>query len=203
MTETLHNIAAGLHDRFLDGELDESGRRWLAEHRAVCPACNVRFARVERILETLSTLERPAPSPGFADRVLAQVRPAPAPAWARWQISGLWRRAAATALLVAGGLVAIAALPLLGLLAGELGGPADPFNAPGVLADGLMMVLRVLAPLRSLAEVVAVLAHAVISAVATPQMLGAAAASVILSSAALLELLHILAPSQRRRLVHG
>ena len=29
MTETLHNFAAGLHQRLLDSQLDTEGRRWL------------------------------------------------------------------------------------------------------------------------------------------------------------------------------
>ena len=54
MKETLHNLAAGLHNRLLDNELDAEGLRWLADHRSACPACDARFVRMERLVGALA-----------------------------------------------------------------------------------------------------------------------------------------------------
>ena len=203
MKDSLHNIAAGLHDRWLDGELDADGRRWLARHRAACPACDASFARMERLVGSLDELERPEPRAGFADRVLSQVRPAPVPVWARWQLDSIWSRAAVIALLLGAGL-ALAGLPLLAgpVLAG-LGGPAVLFRGPDLLADGLVTTLRWVEPFRALVGALAALGEALVSSAATPQVLLPLFGIALLSATAFYQLSHILAAPQRRRSSHA
>lgn len=198
MTETLHNLAAGLHDRLLDGELDENGRRWLAEHRARCRACNSRFASLERIAEALRGLEALEPRPGFVDRVLADVRPAPVPVWARWQLSRPWQKVTAITLLVVAGVGAIAAPTLARILIGEVARPATLFRGPEMVAELLLAVLRWLAPLRPVTDVVPVLGRTLLAAAGTPEVVAGALAGVLLAGVALLELSHVLAPRRRQ-----
>jgi hypothetical protein len=202
MKETLHNIAAGLHDRFLDRELDHEALRWLDDHRARCAACDASFTRLERLTATLTALERPDPGRGFADRVLAEVRPAPAPFWARWQLTGAWSRAAAAALLVVAGLGALLVPDLLG---GALGvaGPTTLFRGPGLLASGVVAVLDWLDPFRALTETVAVLGKSLLAGAGSPQVLTILSASAAVSAGALVELSKILAVPQRRPASHA
>jgi hypothetical protein len=192
MTETLHNIAAGLHGRYLDGDLDPPAASWLAEHRARCAACDQSFATLERLTRALEGLDRPEPHPGFADRVLAQVRPAPAPAWARWQLSTTWRRAAAVALLLSGALAALM-LPLLVPLVGSQVGPASLFRGPDLLVQWLVAGIREAQPLLSLAQVTSVVAGALAKAALAPPVLLGLGASALLSAGTLLPLSRLLA----------
>ncbi|MFN2432671.1 MAG: anti-sigma factor [Gemmatimonadota bacterium] len=199
MNPSLHNLAAGLHERLLDGEVDGEGRRWLQRHRAGCPACDAAFARLERITRALEELERYEPRAGFAERVLAQVRPAPLPAWARWRVAGGWQRAAAAAVLLGGGLIALVTPLLAGLVLGDAGNLALLFRWPVFAAEGLVALLRSLDPFRALLETGAVLAGILRTIAATPQVIGGLVASAVLSATALRQLSHLLvAPAARR-----
>jgi hypothetical protein len=203
MKKTLHNVAAGLHNRLLDNELDADGQRWLADHRAHCTACDARFRRIEAMLATLMTLDRPEPGPDFADRILAEVRPAPAPLWARWRLAGAWRRAAAAAVLAAAGLALLLAPTFVDAVVGELGGPAFLFSGPGLLAAGLVSLLNEFAPFRALTETAAALARVVVTVAESPQVLAVLAASALVSAAAFLQLSHMLTAPHRRRSSHA
>jgi anti-sigma factor RsiW len=184
MKPGLHNIAAGLHDRLMDGELEAEGRRWLAQHRAACARCDREFAEMERLAVTLGALERPAPQAGFADRVLAQVRPAPIPAWARWVPAGVWSRAAAIAGLILGSAAALAAafvaLPVIG----------DPANvsvlvgAPAAAAKALAAILGQLAAFDAPATTGGAVGGALLHALASPQLAAASAGAALLAAAA-------------------
>ncbi|HEY7530045.1 MAG TPA: hypothetical protein VIC56_05140 [Gemmatimonadota bacterium] len=184
MKPGLHNIAAGLHDRLLDGELEAEGRRWLAEHRAVCPRCDGEFAEMERLAAALGALERPAPRPGFADRVLAQVRPAPVPVWARWTPAGVWSRAAAIAALLLGSLgvlgASFVALPVLG----DWANVSLLVGVPAAAARGLAAVVGGLAPFGALATTGGAIGQALLHAVTSPQLAAASAAATLLAAAA-------------------
>jgi hypothetical protein len=203
MKKTLHNVAAGLHNRLLDNELDADGQLWLADHRAHCVACDARFRRVEAVLTALATLERPEPGPDFANRILAEVRPAPAPLWARWPIAGAWRRAAAAAVLAAAGLAVLLAPAFVDAIVRELGGPAFLFSGPGLLAAGLVSLLNEFAPFRALTETAAALARVVVTVAESPQVLAVLAASALVSAAAFLQLSHMLTAPHRRRSSHA
>ena len=192
MTETLHNFAAGLHQRLLDSQLDTEGRRWLEHHRAWCPECDRSFSRLERITAALESLPAFEPSRGFADRVLAEVRPAPLPAWARWRVTSVWQRAAAT---VAVGVLALVgfAVPLLGiLLAGDASNATLLFSWPGLAADGLVAVTRIADPFRPLFYLVTVLADATRAVLLSPQGTTAVAVSALLAGVAFRQLTHVL-----------
>lgn len=202
MTETLHNLAAGLHDRLLDGELDQEGVRWLVDHRRRCAACDARFARMDRLALALGGLERPLPRAGFADRILARVRPAPLPIWARWQIPPVWGRAASLALLVLAGLAFLAAPSTAGGVLQDLGGLATLLRSPVLLAHGVVAMLDVAELIRPFVELASVLVRALAAVVATPAALATLAASSLVSGLALLHLSHVLALPQRRRSSH-
>jgi hypothetical protein len=203
MKRTLHNIAAGLHNRLMDNELDVEGRRWLAAHRAGCPACDARFARIELMVTALSMLERPEPRLGFADRILADLRPAPVPVWARWRIAGVWGRAAAAAVLVAAGLAALVAPTFLDLAVRGLGGPAFLFSGPSLLAGGLVGLLNGLDPFRALTDTADALAGVLVAVAGSPQVLGGLAVGAVVSAAAFHQLSHMLVAPQRRRSSHA
>jgi hypothetical protein len=202
MKKTLHNIAAGLHNRLLDNDLDAEGRRWLADHRAGCEACDRRFARIDRMVAALVSLERPEPGAGFADRILAEVRPAPVPVWARWRIAGAWGRAAAALVLVAAGFGALLAPSLVDLAVRGLGGPAFLFSGPSLLAGGLVGLVNGLDPFRTLTETAGALGSVTLAVARTPQMLVALATGALVSAASFLQLSHMLVAPQRRRSSH-
>ncbi len=201
MRETLHNIAAGLHNRLLDNDLDTEGRRWLADHRGRCQACDASFARMERLALALSALERPEPSPGFAQRILAEVRPAPAPFWARWQVAGLLGRAAAAMLLVCAGLAFLVSPSTAGSILDGVG-VATLFRGPSLLADTLVAALNVADLVSPLVNVGSVLARTLQAAAATPAVLATLAGSALVSAGALLQLRSILAAPQGRHPFH-
>ncbi len=199
MKRTLHNVAAGLQNRLRDNELDADGQHWLADHRVQCAACDARFRRVEAMLATLATLDRPEPGPDFADRILAEVRPAPAPLWARWRIAGAWRRAAAAAVLAAAGVAVLLAPAFADAVVRELGGPAFLFSGPGLLAAGLVSLLNEFAPFGALTGTAAALARVVVTVAGSPQVLAVLAAGALVSAAAFVQLSHMLAVPHRRR----
>jgi hypothetical protein len=203
MTKTLHNIAAGLHNRLLDNELDGEGRRWLADHRAGCVPCDAKFARIEGMVAALATLERPEPRAGFVDRILAEVRPAPVPVWARWRIAGAWGRAAAALVLVTAGFAALLAPTFVDLAVRGLGGPAFLFSGPSLLAGGLVGLVNGLDPFQTLAETVGALGSAFVAVARTPQVLVALATGALVSAASFIQLSHMLVAPQRRRSSHA
>jgi anti-sigma factor RsiW len=202
MRETPHEIAAGLHNRLLDNDLDVEDRRRLAEHRAACDACDASFTGIEGMVLALDGLERFEPRPGFADRILAEVRPAPLPVWARWQVSTPWSRAAAYALLVGGGLTLLAATLVLRSVVGELSGPALVFRGPELLTDAMLALLQELDPLRAVGEILVFLGRTLLVAAAAPQILVTLSGIALLSATAFLRLSQILAAPTRRRSSH-
>lgn len=203
MSGTPHEVAAALHSRWLDRDLEPEGERRLAAHRAGCPECEAAFAEMERLAEALAGLERFEPRAGFADRVLAAVRPAPVPAWARWRISTTWGRAAAIALLAGASLVFLGAAAALGLALKDVGSPGMLFRGPGLVVEGFLVLLRQLDPLRAIVEVAAVLGRALLVAAASPQVLLGLVGSAAVSAGAFFQLSHILAAPQRRHSSHA
>lgn len=184
MKEGLHNIAAGLHDRLLDGELEAEGRRWLAEHRAGCERCDREFAEMDRLSAVLASLERPAPRPGFADRVLAQVRPAPLPVWARWGLAGVWSRAAAISGLLLGSVATLALLFVALPVVGDVGNVSLLVGAPGVAAQVVAAILSRLAPFDALITTIGAVGGALLHAITSPQLAAASAGAALLAAAA-------------------
>jgi predicted anti-sigma-YlaC factor YlaD len=201
--KTPHSFAAGLHDRFLDGELDLAGRRLLAEHRRSCPACDQSFAHLERLVLALGTLERPLPPAGFAERVLADVRPAALPVWARWRIDSVWGRAAALALLVAGGLGLLIGTLFIAPIVGDAGSVALLFRGPGLVGEGIVAVLRQLDPFRAVTDLISLLGGVLLNAAGKPEVLWALTGSALLSASALVQLSKLLTAPERRRSSHA
>lgn len=188
---------------FLDGILPPAGRRALDEHVASCARCRAAFADLERLGGLLADWPRVAPSAGFAERVLAAVRPAaPAlrPVPARVLVALAAIALALTAVLLAPGTRDGCARLLA---AGTERGASDAVALARVLAA----VLTALVPLleRAAALVSALLATAKGVVIAVEHLsagpLGFAAAlalSLALAAGALIR--HIVNPRERRGL---
>jgi hypothetical protein len=92
---------AGRLDDVLDQRCDPTADPALRKHAQVCPGCREELAATARLLTGLEVWEAPAPSPDFAQRVVAQVlavdhhRPWYRSTWCGWVV------AAAALLLVA------------------------------------------------------------------------------------------------------
>lgn len=124
---------------FLDGELPEEDRAWVAEHLAGCDACAARLtllaAQRDAVREAVVRRAAPADLSRIADAVLARVEQEPAPVL-RLRVWGteMWRErrgrmSAAAGLAVAASLAVVALLsPFQG---GSLKGPllADARNS--------------------------------------------------------------------------
>lgn len=97
------NAAIG---ELVDGTLDGADARALEQHLATCAACRALLTDLRRIRQTAATLDRPAPPPAVWARVSEELRHERAE---RERRAGAWKiglAAAATLLLILGGLVA-------------------------------------------------------------------------------------------------
>lgn len=83
MSETQHPSADRL-EAFVEGTLQAGDRVVLESHLLSCPACQTQVEEWRGLFNALATLPQFEPSLGFANRVMAQVRVAPRPAWQEW-----------------------------------------------------------------------------------------------------------------------
>ncbi len=67
----------------LEGLLPTEGRLRIEAHLLVCASCAAELALLRRVFGSLDALPLLAPTPGFADRVLARTHPEPSPVWTR------------------------------------------------------------------------------------------------------------------------
>ena len=124
---------------FLDGELLEEDRAWVAEHAAGCDACAARLtllaAQRDAVREAVVRRAAPADLSRIADAVLARVERAPAPVL-RLRVWGteMWRERRGR-ISAAAGLAVAASLAVVALLSpfqsGSVKGPllADARNS--------------------------------------------------------------------------
>ncbi|MFP3874240.1 MAG: zf-HC2 domain-containing protein [Thiohalophilus sp.] len=107
-------------DDLLDGGLPAAEQAALQQHRQSCPVCRQQYERALALQAALRQLPVPAPSPGFASRVLArahrQAGSVPRTAPASWLKGAVAAGALITALFA-------------GYLAGNLSGEADNHEA--------------------------------------------------------------------------
>jgi anti-sigma factor RsiW len=68
-----HPNAERLHG-YVEESLDQAARRSVASHVAACERCRTEVAEIRSLFEALGRLPTFAPSVGFANRVMAQVR---------------------------------------------------------------------------------------------------------------------------------
>lgn len=85
MTDTRNHPTAERLQALVEESLDEAQRSEVEMHLSACAECRIELEELTVLFGALSGLERFAPSPVFADRVMAKVRvrrPAFAPAFA-------------------------------------------------------------------------------------------------------------------------
>jgi anti-sigma factor RsiW len=83
------HIPAGSFQDYLEKLIPPQPAARLEAHLRVCPTCFDELERWEALMASCRTLERFGPSPGFAQRVMAQVRvPTPEPLGRRQTIPG-------------------------------------------------------------------------------------------------------------------
>jgi hypothetical protein len=173
--------------------------RWLAAERsAVAVDADVDADAAAELraeaafAELLVGLPRPAPPPGFADRVLARARPAPRRRWLGWR--ALPGRAApgfpmspavtAAALAAAVVLLALLGLPAASGVAAAMAARLGATSIAGLLqtsVDGLIAAGRWLADVVDFGNQLVLLVKAVAEPLATPPMAALAAACLLVS----------------------
>lgn len=72
-TDGLQHPTPDLLESFVEGALDESDRVVIESHLVTCSRCQSEVDEWRALFTALSSLPRFAPSPGFADRVMAGV----------------------------------------------------------------------------------------------------------------------------------
>jgi|SRR5579864_170304 len=184
--------ALGAHDG-LDA-LD----RWLAAERSAVDAvadAAVELAAEAAFAELLVGLPRPAPPPGFADRVLARARRAPGRRWLGWRLLA-GRAAPGIPVLPAAAATAVAAVVAAGALLGRFGLPAASGLAAAMAArlgatsiagllrasvDGAIAAGQLLADVVDVGGQLLLLVRAVAEPLATAPMAALAAACLLVS----------------------
>ena len=124
MIPTIHCPEAIHAQDYLDGELVPAERESFQAHLAGCPVCEREVALYRHVLAEIAMLETWDPSPGLADRVLAEVMPAHARRW--------------TPVLAWGAAASLAASA--GVIAAALTSPAPRAWMTGLLGDATRSV---------------------------------------------------------------
>jgi hypothetical protein len=170
--------------------------RWLAAERSSADAdAAADLAAEAAFAQLLVGLPRPAPPPGFADRVLARARRAPRRGWlgwralpgrAAWSVPAL---PAVPAFVAAAVAAAVALLALLGLPAasGVVAAMAARLGATSIAGllqasvEGVIAAGQWLADVVDFGDTLMLLVRAVAEPLATPPMAALAAASLLVS----------------------
>ncbi len=172
--------------------------RWLAAERSALDAgvdadAAAELAAEAAFAELLVGLPRPAPPPGFADRVLARAARAPARRWQgwRWALPGrsAWGLPAVPAVAVAAMVLAVVLLALLGLpaasgVAAAMAARLGATSIAGLLqasVDGLIAAGQWLADVVDFGGTLVLLVRAVAEPLATAPMAALAAACLLVS----------------------
>lgn len=86
INEPMEHLTEALMQDYADGALPETERAAADVHLSACARCRTELQAWQLLFSELAELPRFAPDPGFAERVMAQVRrPAQVPAGARLQ----------------------------------------------------------------------------------------------------------------------
>jgi len=167
--------------------------RWLAAERSGVDADAAADALAEAAFAALLVeLPRPAPPPGFADRVLARARLAPRRRWLGWRAlpgRAAPGRFAVIAAAVAAVAATVALLALLGLpaasgVAAAMAARLGATSIAGLLqasVDGVIAAGQWLADVVDFGDTLVLLVRAVAEPLATPPMAALAAASLLVS----------------------
>jgi hypothetical protein len=169
--------------------------RWLAAERSAVDADAAADVTAEAAFaELLVGLPRPAPPPGFADRVLARARRAPGRRWLGWRWRalpgrGAWSLPAVPAVAAAAVAVAVVLLALLGLpaasgVAAAMAARLGATSLAGLLqasVDGVIAAGQWLADVVDFGDKLLLLVRAVAEPLATPPMAALAAACLLVS----------------------
>jgi len=171
--------------------------RWLAAERSADAAgvdadAAADLAAEAAFAELLVGLPRPAPPPGFADRVLARAGRAPARRWLGWRaLPGrfAWGLPTVPAVAAAAVTAAVALLALLGLpaasgVAAAMAARLGATSIAGLLqasVDGVIAAGQWLADVVDFGDTLVLLVRAVAEPLATPPMAALAAASLLVS----------------------
>lgn len=181
---------------WLDGDLPAAEARAFAAHLDGCARCAAEVSAFRRVWADLAALPQWDPSPELIERVLAEVLPEHAPAWAR---ALGWAYAASLGLAL-GALAAAIALPEPRAWARGLAGEAahavvgaTVFVARAV-SDSAWRALDALGAARLLGARLAVLAHALAGPLSHPAVQVAVWAALAASAA----LLWWMRPRERR-----
>lgn len=180
--------AIGSLDRWLAAERSAAGAGADADSAADV-AAEAAFAKL------LVGLPRPAPPPGFADRVLARARQAPRRGWLGWRAvpgraAWSWPALPAVPTFVAAAVAAaVALLALLGLPAasGVVAAMAARLGATSIAGllqvsvEGVIAAGQWLADVVDFGDTLMLLVRAVAEPLATPPMAALAAASLLVS----------------------
>jgi hypothetical protein len=186
--------AAGAPDAL--GAMDALDR-WLAAERSAVDAgvdagAAVELAAEAAFAELLVGLPRPAPPPGFADRVLARARRAPGRRWLGWRAlpgRSAWGLPAVPAAAMATMAAAVVLLGLLGLpaasgVAAAMAARLGATSIAGLLqasVEGVIAAGQWLADVVDFGDTLVLLVRAVAAPLATPPMAALAAACLLVS----------------------